>query len=262
MQRFRAGNASVTFRSIAQSLYDKMYDLTYRVQAYQPYRELNDLAAEMKTGRYNPFENPTGIYFKDGEEAIVIVGNTHGERVALKVYDFDAVNYGKRTPDPTSYPLREGINKLRIAQRGLSYVEYYTPNWKTALELKLHIASGTVNGYYDKHWDASADWRGLLDKATYGCIDIKGDWVNLVFGVNSVKTHCDNLGKLIQNYDDIVGLEHELMGLDKYNRRPKKHMFARVTKDGLFADGWGAGWYEGCMSELANTTKTLVYGRR
>ena len=83
---------------------------------------------------------------------------------------------------------------------------------------------------------------------------------NLVFGVNSIKTYCDNLGKLIQNYDDIVELEHELMGLDKWGRRPKNHMFARVTKDGLFADGWGAGWYEGCMNELASTTKSLREG--
>ena len=37
-------------------------------------------------------------------------------------------------------------------------------------------------------------------------------------------------------------------------------MFARVTKDGLFADGWGAGWYEGCMNELASTTKSLREG--
>ena len=259
-QRKIDGLENSFFRMIAQSLYDKTYDLEYRVQTYEPYREINDLAAEMKTSGYNPFENPTGIYFKDGEEAVVIVGNTNGERVSLKVYDFDAIRQGQRTPDPTSYPLNEGINKLRIAHGGLSYIEYYTPNWKTAPALKLHIASGKVTGYYDKHRDVSADWREILNKATYGCIDIKGDRVNLVFGVNSIKTYCDNLGKLIQNYDDIVELEHEIMGLDKWGRRPKNHMFARVTKDGLFADGWGAGWYEGCMNELASTTKSLHEG--
>jgi len=259
-QRKIDGLENSFFRMIAQSLYDKTYDLEYRVQTYEPYREINDLATEMKTSGYNPFENPTGIYFKDGEEAVVILGNTNGEQVNLKVYDFDAIRQGQRTPDPTSYPLSEGINKLRIAHGGLSYIEYYTPNWKTAPALKLHIASGKVNGYYDKHRDVSADWREILNKATYGCIDIKGDRVNLVFGVNSIKTYCDNLGKLIQNYDDIVELEHELMGLDKWGRRPKNHMFARVTKDGLFADGWGAGWYEGCMNELASTTKSLREG--
>lgn len=116
------------FRMIAQSLYDKTYDLEYRVQTYEPYREINDLATEMKTkSGYNPFENPTGIYFKDGEEAVVILGNTNGEQVNLKVYDFDAVRQGNSTPDPVSYPLNEGINKLRIVHGGLSYIEYYTP---------------------------------------------------------------------------------------------------------------------------------------
>ena len=259
-QRKIDGLENSFFRMIAQSLYDKTYDLEYRVQTYEPYREINDLAAEMKTSGYNPFENPTGIYFKDGEEAVVILGNTNGEQVNLKVYDFDAIRQGQHTPDPTSYPLSEGINKVRIAHGGLSYIEYYTPNWETASALKLHIASGKVNGYYDKHRDVSADWHEILNKATYGCIDIKGDRVNLVFGVNSIKTYCDNLGKLIQNYDDIVELEHEIMGLDKWGHRPKNHMFARVTKDGLFADGWGAGWYEGCMNELASTTKSLREG--
>ena len=255
-QRKIDGLENSFFRMIAQSLYDKTYDLEYRVQTYEPYREINDLAAELKTSGYNPFENPTGIYFKDGEEAVVILGNTNGEQVNLKVYDFDAVRQGNSTPDPVSYPLNEGINKLRIVHGGLSYIEYYTPNWRTASALKLHIASGKVNGYYDKHRDALANWREILNKATYGCIDIKGDRINLVFGVNSVKTHCDDLGDLIQSYDNIVKLEHELMGLDQHNRRPKNHMFGRVTKDGLFADGWGAGWYEGCMNELANAAKS------
>lgn len=255
-QRKIDGLENSFFRMIAQSLYDKTYDLEYRVQTYEPYREINDLATEMKTSGYNPFENPTGIYFKDGEEAVVILGNTNGEQVNLKVYDFDAVRQGNSTPDPVSYPLNEGINKLRIVHGGLSYIEYYTPNWRTASALKLHIASGKVNGYYDKHRDALANWREILNKATYGCIDIKGDRINLVFGVNSVKTHCDDLGDLIQSYDNIVKLEHELMGLDQHNRRPKNHMFGRVTKDGLFADGWGAGWYEGCMNELANAAKS------
>lgn len=71
-QRKIDGLENSFFRMIAQSLYDKTYDLEYRVQTYEPYREINDLATEMKTSGYNPFENPTGIYFKDGEEAVVI----------------------------------------------------------------------------------------------------------------------------------------------------------------------------------------------
>lgn len=259
-QRKIDGIENTFFRSIAQSLFDKTYDLKYRVQEYEPYRELDDLAAEMKTSGYNPFENPTGIYFSDGEEAIVIVGDMQGESLSLKVYDFDGTRQGLPTPEPTSYPLERGINKLRISHGGLAYMDYYTSRWETAPRLKVHIASGKVNGYFDKKRDSSADWKQILNSATYGCLDIKGDYINLVYGVNSLKQYCDDGLKLIQNYDAIVDLEHEIMGLKKYNRLPKNHMFARVVKDGLFADGWGAGFGEWSMNELASPTKSIKEG--
>ena len=47
-QRKIDGLENSFFRMIAQSLYDKTYDLEYRVQTYEPYREINDLAAELK----------------------------------------------------------------------------------------------------------------------------------------------------------------------------------------------------------------------
>ena len=259
-QRKIDGIENTFFRSIAQSLFDKTYDLKYRVQEYEPYRDLNDLAAEMKTSGYNPFENPTGIYFADGEEVIVFVGDTQGEQIALKVYDFDATRQGISTSGPTEYPLAKGLNKLRMSHGGLGYLSYYTSNWQTAPKQKVHIASGKVNGYFDKNRDSSADWKQILNGATYGCLDIKGDYINLVYGVNSLKQYCDDGLKLIQNYDAIVDLEHEIMGLKKYNRLPKNHMFARVVKDGLFADGWGAGFGEWSMNELASPAKSIKEG--
>lgn len=251
----------VHFRDVAQSLSDGTYCLQYRVQEYEPYREINDLAREMETSGYNPFENPTGIYFKDGEEVVVLAGDTYDERVLLKVYDFDAVRRGeKNVSRPVSYPLRQGINKFRIEHGGLGYIEYFTPNWKTASKIKMHILSGTVNGYFDKKRDTAGDWMSILNKATYGCIDIKGDFINLCYGVGSLKQYCDDGMQLINNYDAITELEHELMGLVKYDRRPKNHMFARVVKNGLFADGWGAGFGEGAMKELASPTLSVKKG--
>ncbi len=233
------------FRNLAQSLFDGTYDLRYRVQEYEPYREISDLCRELKTGGYNPFENPTGIYFADGEDVIVFVGDMQGESLALKVYDFDAVRRGEPTPDPIEYPLlQEGINKFHITHGGLAYLSYYTPRWKTAPRQKVHIASGKVNGYFDKNRDKTSDWKTILDNATYGCLDITGDYVNLCYSTRMLRQHCTDGMQLIKKYDELVDFEHEIMGLKKYNRKPKNHMFARVVKDGLFADGWGAGFYE------------------
>ena len=122
-QRKIDGIENSFFRNIAQSLFDGTYDLKYRVQEYEPYRDLNDLAKEMKTGAYNPFENPTGIWFKDGEEVVIFIGDTDGESVQFKVYDFDAIRQGNSTPNPTSYPLTKGTNKIKLTTGGLGYID-------------------------------------------------------------------------------------------------------------------------------------------
>lgn len=260
-QRQIDGIENVFFRTIAQSLFDKTYHLLYRVQEYEPYREIDDLARELKTSGYNPFENPTGIYFKGNDDVIVIVGDTYGEKVQLKVYDFDATRRGvSNVPGPAIYPLDRGINRFHLKSGGLGYIEYFTPNWKTASRIKIHIPSGIVNGYFDKNRDAAGDWTSILNGATYGCMDIKGDFINLVFGVGSLKQYCNDGMQLIKNYDKITELEHEVMGLMKYDRRPKNHMFSRVVEKNLFADGWGAGYGEWAMNELASPTKSIKEG--
>lgn len=38
------------------------YRTDYRIQNYEPYREVSYLALELKTSTYNQFENPTGIF--------------------------------------------------------------------------------------------------------------------------------------------------------------------------------------------------------
>lgn len=250
-QRKIDGIENPFFRSLAQSLFDGSYDLKYRVQEYEPYRDLNDLSNELKTNWYNPFENPTGVYFAEGEEVVVFVGDTQGEQIALKVYDFDAARQGLPTSGPTDYPLFQGLNKFRMSHGGLGYLSYYTPNWETAPRIKIHIASGKVNGYFDKNRNTVSDWAQILANATYGCLDIKGDYVNLCYSTRMLRQYCTDGMALIKNYDELVDFEHNIMGLHKYNRKPKNHMFARVVKDGLFADGWGAGFYEDAV-DLCN----------
>ncbi len=55
-----------------------------RVQEYQPYRPINDLASELKLHTYNPYENPTGVYIVSGEPIVVFVPkDTKGQTVSL-----------------------------------------------------------------------------------------------------------------------------------------------------------------------------------
>lgn len=235
-------------QNIAAFLLAGKYPAEFRVQHFQPYREVSDLARELKISAYSQFENMTGIYFTRGEEVVVFVGPTHGEPVSLRVTDFG------QTGDDFSYPLFEGVNVLTMKGRGNGYLNYYTPNYRTAAPVKIHLASGQVNGYFDLERHSEEDGKKLLDQAVSEILDIRGKRTQLAYSVNSLRTHCyGRLGELIREYDNIIGLEQTMMGLEKYNRQPENRMFGRVIWNGyMHADGWGAAFHDNTMATVAN----------
>src|SRR5699024_6374017 len=62
---------SALLKQIALELYDNVYNQK-RIQMYQAYPEME--ANTKKLGAYNRFENSTGIYFKEGDLAVIFVG--------------------------------------------------------------------------------------------------------------------------------------------------------------------------------------------
>ncbi len=222
------------FQTIALALLDGKYEKEFRVQEYEPYPSLKETSQALKIGNYNSFENPTGIYFSSGTDAVVIVGDTGGENLSLRIHNFS------NNSDDT-FVLRTGINKLSVRNNGLGYISYYTLNWKSAAPVKIHIASGKVNGYFDLAKHTSADWRRLIDGAVSTYFDLKGKWVNLAYTTEDLRAYCTDGYELMQIYDELITMEHEIMGLVKYNLRPKNHMFARTVASGYFADGIGVG---------------------
>ena len=219
----------------------------YRTQVLDAYPTVEETARSLKTSGYNPFENPTGIWFSKGEEVVLTVSDTQGETPFLCTYDYEQNGSLKR------YPLESGENKICIEESGLGYLFFYTSRWNEMKPLVVNFKGGRVNGYFDRRKHTNAYWKQLLASAVCDRLDIKGDYINLAYKVSSLKQHCPEKGlALIDFYDRIVDIEHELMGLKKYNLRPRNHMFAREVPSGLFADGWGAGFASDCMHELAN----------
>lgn len=229
------------------------YGTEYRIQHYEPYREVSDLARELKTSIYNQFENPTGIFFEQDEEIVVFVGNTNNEKISLRVRDF-----GSGGSD-NSYPLREGLNILTMKGKGNGYISYYTPNYIVAENINVHIASGKVNGYFDVQKHTNEDGTRLLDNAVSEIMDIRGDKVQLAYTVNTLRSNSySQMKDLIQLYDSIISMQHTIMGLTKYNRLPKNRMFGRVSWSGyMFADGIGAGFNENTMQAVANPANVI-----
>ena len=84
-------------------------------------------------------DNPTGISVKAGENLIVLVGDTHGYDIGLRVQNLDAPEndgFGGVT-----YLLNQGINKFTISEQGLVYVMYVTKTLDdpAAAPVKIHL---------------------------------------------------------------------------------------------------------------------------
>lgn len=219
----------------------------YRLQYYEAYPPVKETARKLKIGSYNSFENPTGIYFEPGDEVLIVVGDAQGQKLSLRVYSFE----GEKSDQ--TYPLQSGKNNVTIRNKGLGYINFYTTDWTKLAPVRISIDGGKVNGYFDKKLHTNKDWKQLLDDAVCNILDIKGEYVNLAYRVSSLKKYCPEKGwELIAFYDKIVDIQHEMMGLKKYNLRPKNHMFAREVQSGLFADGYGAGFAYDCMNRLAS----------
>lgn len=226
------GMAEGFYKSLAQCMFNGTYDTKYRVQQYEPYPKISTTASSLKTSSYSAFENPTGIYFEAGTTAMIFVEDTHEQSISLKVSDYSS-------NANSTYQLASGLNKITISSKGLGYINYYTDSYATLQPVKIHIASGKINGYYDVSKTSGIEWKSLLIHAVTNMMDLKGKHIGMLYPVFALKQYSPNDGKeLVQLYDSIVRIEQEQMGLYKYNRVPKNHMYAEATDE----DG---GWYAG-----------------
>jgi hypothetical protein len=221
------------FQRLATLLLNNTYSKEFRIQQYKPYPIPEVAAKKNKTSTYSLLDNPTGICItgKD-KELIVFAGNMGKEMLSLRLIDFQKGYSG------TDFLLNEGINRFNVATEGLLYVMYHTSN-PDAKPVKIHIVTGTINGYYDITKYSANEWNRLLNNAQGNDFDILGQYAHVTFPVTSLKRYCpDNGNRLIQVYDSIAWLEQKLIGLYKYKRENLNRMFFSV--DYNMPKAWGA----------------------
>jgi hypothetical protein len=219
------------FRKLALDIYQDYYEPEFRVQEYQSYPEPTTAAQINKIARYGILDNPTGIYATEGEDIIVLVGNTD-------FFPSLAILKTGGRGDRTTFSLRKGVNKIRAPYGGLMYILFHTLTG-TEPPVKINIATGKVNGYFDreKH-TAAGDWQRLLSQATFPYFDVKGKYAMMCFETAAYRAYCPNNGlEVIENYDDLVYWEQEFQGMVKYNTLNKTRM---VLLTGDMAPGVGA----------------------
>lgn len=170
-------------------------------------------------------DNPTGISVAEGEDLVVFVGETHGRPISIKVMNLDAKHFnegkgGDGYDQASYYHLSKGLNKLKMKNKGLAYLFYHTADYATAPIIKVHFATGKVNGYFDTQKHSSSDWNRIIDGAVDEYFDMLGKYSHITFTTEMFRRYTKNGKELMDAYDELCFMEREFMGLYKYNRDP------------------------------------------
>lgn len=229
---------------------DNAYPAEFRVQEFRSYLHPDSLARRQKTSPYSQFENPTGIYFTKGDTAIVIMDRFDwGDEVQLRI-----TNFGQAGGN-SFYRLRPGFNYIVPENDGTGYMQFFVANEDEPMKtVKAHFLGGKINGYFDIRRHTNEDWEALLKNASTETMDMLGHRVQLTYSVQALKENCPRDGvRLIHLYDSLIAIQHEIMGLNKYQKVPDNHIFGRVIWQGfMHADGFGAAFHDNTMKDVAN----------
>lgn len=243
------------FKNIAFFMFHKKYGKEFRINTFKAYPHPDLDASLNKTGPYSLLDNPTGISVDAGAELIVLANDIQGQDISIKVQNLDKP--GGDGFGGISYPISTGLNKLRMQTKGLVYVMYHTPNYATAPRIKLHFASGKVNGYYDSQDAALKDRASeLLSKAVDQYFDVVGQYAHLTFPTARYKNHTKDLKALIEAYDQIAYNEMHLMGLVKYNKMFRNRMYLHVMYTSyMYATSYHTAYNDNTLGDLCDETK-------
>lgn len=227
-----------TALGLKNNTYDE-YEKEFRIQEYKPFSNNEEWAKKLMTKAYTSLDNPTGISVKEGDEIVVCVGDTYGQTISLQSIWEEKTGgdtpYVQTQASGISYPLKQGVNKLTMKGEGQLFLMYNcdlsSPNAKP---VKVHIlpGSGVVTGYFDlnKH-KTDEKYRYLLGKATHKYFCVRGNKIMFYFHRSKMTP---SILSAITLWDDIIGWQHELMGLESYfPKQFNNHIFA-ISPEGSY----------------------------
>ena len=239
-------------RNIARHLYLGTYPAAERVKEYEAWSDPDWIAGRYKINPYNRLDNATGIFVNAGDNLVIFCGDAPGKQLGLTVMDWENGYVA------TNYMLLPGINQLTMSSNGLAYVMYYDSDPENAPKVKIHIATGKVNGLFTLGKNTDAEWDGLLSGAASTFMDIQGERTHMVMPVSAFRNYVTQPTELLRTYDRMVELEHELMGLFKYNIPIKNRMFFHsiTTKDSyMYATSYRTAYHENTLSDILDVSK-------
>lgn len=245
---------SLFFRNIALFMKNGKYPSEFRIQDYKPYPDPNALARVNKTNPYSFMDSATGIFAPADEEVVVMVDGLGRNAASLLVQNLDKPGgdgfYG------WSYNISDGVNKIKLNTKGLLYIVYQPEHPETAPDIKVHIASGQVNGYFDIRKHAPEEWTRRLSEAKADYFDVLGEYAHLTFPTGRFRNHTSDGAALIRAYDDIVRSELELMGMFRYGRTfPNRMHLIVVYQSYMYATNHYTAYNDGTLADLCDLSK-------
>lgn len=244
------------YQSIAYYMLEGKYPSEFRIQGYKAYPHPDMQASTNKTSPYSLLDNPTGVAAEQGKELIIFVGDTHGETLSLKIQNLDYPGGDGYYNGSSSYPLSTGVNKIKPTNSGLLYVLFHTKNYQSVDPVKIHIATGTVNGYFDVKKHTAQQWQTLLSKASNKYFDVLGEYAHLTFPTDRFRKNTPDGKALVDVYDKIALSEQEFMGLKKYDKMFKNRMYFHVIYTSyMYATSYRTAYHDGTLDEIANANK-------
>ena len=230
------------FVRLAKALQNHTYDAhekEFRIREYAPYSIPEEWATKLMTKKYSNLDNPTGISVQQGDEIIVLVGDTHGQQISLQSIWESGKEYKQTNVSGEVYFLSPGVNKLTMRKEGQLFVMYNTDlTSPDAQPIKIHIpmGSGKVTGFFDlKEHKTDEKYAELLKKATHKYFCVRGERIMFYFHTSKMQEFVPNqILSAINLWDDIIGWQQELMGIEDV--RPSQvnnHIFA-ISPEGSY----------------------------
>ena len=228
------GIASAGVKALVGSLLsDAQGYKKFRVAEYEPYRTVASLQQELKTSSpYNQWENPTGIYLKEGESCVVAVSGIGTDPVGLKIKNW------VKNENGSTYSLVNGLNYITATTEGNVFVDYYTDNFESAPNVKVHFINAPVRGYWDKETMTNDDWVKMLEplNSDSSIIIVRSEHAQLAYPVCAWKQYCpENVDSLMAMYQQVQWAERDMMGLKKYGREAKNRQLYFASTYGFMA---------------------------
>lgn len=243
------------YRTIAMYMKNNEYPAEFRVQEYRAWANPNEYRDKYRMSySYSNLDNPTGISVDEGEYMVVFVGSTQGRQIQIKIQNLDKPG-GDGFDNASYHPLYEGVNKIKAGKKGLIYLQYQTSDYKNAPKIKVHFATGKVNGYFDKTKHTDADWSRLLAATTNKYFDVIGEKAHICFPVESYRSYTGSRGKeLIEQFDKLINQTHEFAGLTKERGKelPNRAYFQVMYHSFMYCTAYRTSYNVSTMQTLCN----------